>query len=207
MQPLNIRNFYIAAAISFIIAVAVLSASFILGKQEFFLLLNTDLGNFSDHFFAVFTYGGDAITWPVMILIVMFILKRKDVLPLMISSFVVITVVTQICKYVIVPHEQRPIKDITNTSLIHMVPGVEMHTLSSFPSGHTATAFCFYFLFCLLINKRFWIVTGLVYALLVGYSRIYLAEHFPLDVGAGIIVGIVSVYAAIKFQQYWWKRR
>lgn len=207
MQPLNIRNFYIAAAISFIIAVAVLSASFILGKQEFFLLLNTDLGNFSDHFFAVFTYGGDAITWPVMILIVMFILKRKDVLPLMISSFVVITVVTQICKYVIVPHEQRPIKDISNTSLIHMVPGVEMHTLSSFPSGHTATAFCFYFLFCLLINKRFWIVTGLVYALLVGYSRIYLAEHFPLDVGAGIIVGIVSVYAAIKFQQYWWKRR
>jgi len=207
MQLLNIRNFKVAAAISFIIAIAVLSASFILGKQEFFLLLNTDLGNFSDHFFAVFTYGGDAITWPVMILIVMFILKRKDVLPLMISSFVVITVVTQICKYVIVPHEQRPIKDITNTSLIHMVPGVEMHTLSSFPSGHTATAFCFYFLFCLLINKRFWIVTGLVYALLVGYSRIYLAEHFPLDVGAGIIVGIVSVYAAIKFQQYWWKRR
>ena len=207
MQPLNIRNFKVAAAISFIIATVVLSASFILGKQEFFLLLNTDLGNFSDHFFAVFTYGGDAITWPVMILIVMFILKRKDVLPLMISSFVVITVVTQICKYIIVPRELRPIKDIANTSLIHMVPGVEMHALSSFPSGHTATAFCFYLLVCLLISNRIWIVIGLIYALLVGYSRIYLAEHFPLDVGAGIIVGIVSVYAAIKFQQYWWKRR
>jgi len=41
----------------------------------------------------------------------------------------------------------------------------------------------------------------------VGYSRIYLAQHFPIDVGAGIITGIISVAAAIQFQRYWWKRK
>ena len=207
MQHLNTNNFKIASAVSFIIALAVLAASFILGKQEFFLLLNNNLGSFADYFFAAFTYCGDAIMWPLVLLIVVFAIKRKDALPLIISSFVFVTIITQICKYIIVPDEPRPIKAIANTALIHVVPGVEMHTVSSFPSGHTATAFCFYLLFCLLFNKRWWLVAGLACALLVGYSRVYLAQHFPLDVAAGIIAGIISVYAAIKFQQYWWNRK
>lgn len=207
MHNLNIKSFRAAATVSFIIAVAVLAASFIIGKQDFFLQLNIDLGTFADYFFAAFTYGGDSLMWVAALLIAVFALKRKDTIPLFITCFLVVTLLTQICKYVIVPDEPRPIKAIADTSLIHTVTGVEMHTVSSFPSGHTATAFCFYLLFCLLLSKKWWPAAGLVYALLTGYSRIYLAQHFPLDVGAGIITGIISVYAALKFQQYWWKRK
>ena len=207
MHNLNIKSFRAAAAVSFIIAVAVLAASFIIGKQDFFLQLNIDLGIFADYFFAAFTYGGDSLMWVAALLIAVFALKRKDTIPLFIACFLVVTLLTQICKYVIVPDEPRPIKAIADTSLIHTVAGVEMHTVSSFPSGHTATAFCFYLLFCLLLSKKWWPAAGLIYALLVGYSRIYLAQHFPLDVGAGIITGIISVYAALKFQQYLWKRK
>ncbi|HRI20225.1 MAG TPA: phosphatase PAP2 family protein [Panacibacter sp.] len=204
MHYLNKRNFIIAVTLSLGVSIAVLLTSFLIGKQDFFLLANTDMGGFADYFFAAFTYGGDSVMWIVALLIVLFVLKRKDTVAMLICSFAIVTILTQICKYVIVPDEPRPTKAIADTLLIHTVPGVELHTVSSFPSGHTATAFCFYLLFCLLLNKRWWVIAGLLYALLVGYSRVYLAQHFPLDAGAGIIVGIVSVFGALKFQEYLW---
>jgi membrane-associated phospholipid phosphatase len=207
MQPLNKKNFRTGIIISSTTAVALLIASFAVGKQAFFLLLNTDLGTFADYFFATYTYAGDALMWLPLLLIVIYKLKRKDALPLLISAFLICTILTQICKYLIVPDEPRPTKAIADRSLIHIVPNVELHAISSFPSGHTATAFCFYLIFCLLLSGSWWLGAGFILSLLVGYSRIYLAQHFPLDVAAGIIVAIVSVILALKFQQFWWKRK
>ena len=67
---------------------------------------------------------------------------------------------------------------------------------NSFPSGHTATAFSL-FLFCCFISAKKWIVPlGFIYALLGGYARIYVAQHFPLDVGAGIFTAYFSTLIA-----------
>jgi undecaprenyl-diphosphatase len=60
----------------------------------------------------------------------------------------------------------------------------------SFPSGHTAVAFA-------LAISAFGSVPPMVPALLVlagclGYARMYLAVHYPLDVGAGALVGLIS---------------
>ncbi|NNV56316.1 phosphatase PAP2 family protein [Limnovirga soli] len=207
MYDLNIKNFRAGAIIAGIAAIILIAFNFIIGKEQFFLLLNNNLGSFADYFFAAYTYLGDSILWPIVLAIVIFVLKRKDVIALLISCFIVITLLTQVCKYIIVPNAPRPIKAIADISLIHTVPGVEMHTISSFPSGHTATAFSFYLLFCVLLKKNWWVTVGFLAALGVGYSRIYLAQHFPIDVGAGIITGIISVAAAIQFQRYWWKRK
>lgn len=207
MYDLNIKNFRAGAIIAGIAALILIALNFIIGKEQFFLLLNNNLGSFADYFFAAYTYLGDSILWPVVLAIVIFVLKRKDVIALLISCFIVITLLTQVCKYIIVPNAPRPIKAIADISLIHTVPGVEMHTISSFPSGHTATAFSFYLLFCVLLKKNWWVTVGFLAALGVGYSRIYLAQHFPIDVGAGIITAIISVAAAIQFQRYWWKRK
>ena len=86
---------------------------------------------------------------------------------------------------------------IADGSYIHTVPGVQIGYLSSFPSGHTTTVFCFYLLFCLLIKKNWWLMAGLVFALLVGYSRVYLAQHFPTDIFAGMCIGIDSAILAL----------
>jgi membrane-associated phospholipid phosphatase len=118
----------------------------------------------------------------------------------LVSGFVVSTIFAQVCKYFIIPNAPRPWKEIQNHSLIHHVWFVQPWLISSFPSGHTATAFSIYLIFCLLIRRWWWLGAGLVYALLVGYSRIYLAQHFPFDVAAGIVVGILTGVISLLVQ-------
>ena len=205
MQKLNKKKFLIAASASLVLATALFYLSYDLGKEDFFLLLNKDEGSFADKFFYIFTFGGDALIWIPVLFIVIFLLKRKDTIVLLIAAFALSTIFVQGIKNII--PEDRPIKAIGNPAIIHTLQDVDVHTINSFPSGHSTTAFCIYFIFCLLFKKRWWIVVGFIYAVTVGYSRIYLAQHFPFDVAGGIVTAIISVWLSAFIQQYWWKRK
>jgi membrane-associated phospholipid phosphatase len=65
----------------------------------------------------------------------------------------------------------------------------------SFPSGHTADAFAFATAACLVYRKWVVLIPCLIWASVVGYTRMSLGVHFPSDVLGGAIVGIVSAYA------------
>jgi membrane-associated phospholipid phosphatase len=198
---LNRTNFRIAVVFCVVLAVFILSLSFYLGKNEFFLLLNNDYGKTVDHFFKYFTHLGDGLLWIVW-LAGIFLTKRKRLLPLIISAFILTTIFTQFFKYVILPDEARPSKAITDTSQVHFVQGVTLHSINSFPSGHTATAFTFVLLIALTVKRKDIIALAIIVAMLVGYSRIYLAQHFPLDVAAGIIIAVCSVSCAVVANAY-----
>ncbi len=205
MQSLNYKNFKIGLLLSMLCALILFIFSYSYGKNNSFLLLNTDLGISADHFFNFFSNLGDGLLW--IPLVVYFIYKEgKKMLPFLISSFAITTAFTQACKYLIVPDELRPTAAITN-EFIHTVKGVTVHLTASFPSGHTATAFVFYLTFCLVFENKLWLIAGLLYALTVGYSRIYLAQHFPYDVAAGIVVAIVSVIFSLLIQNWFDKRK
>jgi membrane-associated phospholipid phosphatase len=162
-----------------------------MGKENAFLLLNIDLGPTSDFLFYIWANAGDGFIWiPAFALTLMY---KKKFIPFLIATIVFSTITTQSSKQVFFKSENRPTAVITNASLIHKVPGIEIHTTNSFPSGHTATAFSL-FLFCCFISAKKWIVpVGFAYALLGGYARIYVAQHFPIDVGAGILVAYCSI--------------
>ena len=64
----------------------------------------------------------------------------------------------------------------------------------SFPSGHTSASFAA--ATAIYAIDRRWGVAAYVLAALIGFSRLYLGVHFPTDVLAGAVVGILAAKAA-----------
>jgi membrane-associated phospholipid phosphatase len=69
---------------------------------------------------------------------------------------------------------------------------VEIHTHNSFPSGHTAAAWFMFFWFALLGKSRIWGLFVAFLAVGVAYSRVYLMQHFPVDIAVGACIGFAS---------------
>ena len=70
---------------------------------------------------------------------------------------------------------------------------VGSHTESeySFPSGHATVTMTSMMALFLTTNKK-WSWLGFVFALMVGFTRVYLVVHYCTDVLAGLIVGSVA---------------
>lgn len=90
----------------------------------------------------------------------------------------------------------RPITYFSNQgmeSAVVTIPEVRLNRgQTSFPSGHTMSAFGLYSLLALMLGPA-WRKTALalaVLAMLVGVARIFLAQHFLVDVLGGAIMGL-----------------
>ncbi len=70
--------------------------------------------------------------------------------------------------------------------------------LYGFISGHAANTFGFATLTSLMIRNKIFTLMIFIFALLTGYSRIYLGVHFINDVVVGAIVGIVLGYIVYR---------
>ena len=200
MQFYNLNNLHKATIISLFAAIIITGFSIILGKENLFLLLNTDLGKFGDIFFDYATYLGDGIIWVVFVLFFMW--KDKNQLLLIVLSIIISTIIVHFIKGTIFINQPRPLEALPHLkNIIHTIPNITIHLVGSFPSGHTSQAFTMFLLLCLIYNNKCWLIVGLFLALLVGYSRVYQAQHFPIDVAGGIIVAIVAVYGSYFLQR------
>ena len=192
----NFSNLYKATIISLFTAIIITGFSIILGKENLFLILNHDYGKLGDWLFNYATYLGDGVVWGILV-ILGFLKNKKWLIPIVLSIIISTIIVHVIKGHVIIPN-YRPI-EVFNSMLrqVHTIQGVEVHFGGSFPSGHSTQAFTMYLLLCVLIKRNWIIWVGYFLALIVGYSRVYQAQHFPIDVAGGIFVAIVTVYVSL----------
>lgn len=120
---------------------------------------------------------------PVLIIVIMFFIKRNYsyVLAACYASSGVLAFVAKL-----IVAKLRPVSAL-----------IEIPSSFSFPSGHTLTSICFYFVFAYLVTfksnkyiKTIICIVSIILGLTVGLSRIYLGVHYCSDVIGGIIFSI-----------------
>jgi undecaprenyl-diphosphatase len=82
----------------------------------------------------------------------------------------------------------RPCYEPTLQGLVHIVNG-ECGGRYSFVSSHATNSFDVALLSLLFIKKRWFTISIVIWALVIGYSRVYLGVHYPGDVICGSILG------------------
>ena len=193
-------NLYIKARNLIILGgLLLIATSAFFGRIPVFLLLNTDGGVFMDQFFKWATWGAEGWVW-VPFLAIVFGWFKKD-FKLIVLNFLLSTLFTQIPKRFIWDNISRPIASGIPLNEIHTVPGVVMHSWNSFPSGHTATAFTLFLLTIYLFPTKWVFAIGAIFAMICAYSRVYLGQHFPMDLGGGMVVAVISSQLSILIHQ------
>ena len=91
------------------------------------------------------------------------------------------------------PARNRPMFDVAVRDLAHVVSFA--HGPYGTVSAHAATTAAFGLLSAMIIGKRWYSWTIAFIVLLICYSRIYLACHFPQDIALGLGVGLISGWA------------
>lgn len=85
----------------------------------------------------------------------------------------------------------RPV-EFENAGAFSFKPVINDWTYQSFPSGHSATAMALAFVIGFLWPRA--LMPFVVIAIVVGISRVPVGAHYPTDVFAGLVVGMLGTY-------------
>lgn len=160
-----------------------------------FEFIHFNLGNyFFDYYLPVLR---SKYTWiPVYVYIVSYILFNYKKEALLLLSFVLLTVGTadSISSHVI----KKNVKRIRpcNTEEMYTVPRVSCGSGYSFTSSHASNHFALsMFLILSVVKRRSIKILLLFWAFTISFSQIYVGVHYPLDVIAGGILGVIIAYS------------
>jgi membrane-associated phospholipid phosphatase len=159
-------------------------------KHTIFFWINGHHTPFFDQFFRPFTNVGDGVFYVAVTLALLFVRFRWALLSFV--CFAVTSLAAQIGKHLIFTGHPRPFRYFAEHSgfpPLHIVEGVVMGTLKSFPSGHSTSAFSVFLVLTFIVKDKRWGLAFVLLAALAAYSRVYLAQHFVEDVFAGSILG------------------
>ena len=182
-----------------LILIAVLGLALIyIPKDQLHLLLCNRHTPARDIFYRYYTHVAEWFPYVVCFAVLLFGRIGDGVFAS--AAMLLSALFTQIVKHIVVaPRPLTWFSEHFPSIQLPLVDGVKMNLWYSFPSGHTTSFFALAFVASILITSKLSgssrsssCLVQLVLVLLAtlgGYSRIYLSQHFALDVFAGALVG------------------
>ncbi len=175
-------------------------------KSSIHLYFNQFHTPFFDVFFKYVTLIGDGWFITLLSLIFLLFVSMRKGLTIGISAFFA-SLITQIFKRLIFGETLRPVEYFRQIDphQLHFVEGVDLYSVYSFPSGHTTGAFAMTIAIAFLYKSRKLDTAMFVLGALVGWSRVYLSQHFLEDVFMGSIIGILGaiiVYSVFNSPEF-----
>ena len=150
--------------------------------------------------FKYITHLGDGILFPILIILLSFFKLRWSMYFLIASLLTLLAM--YLTKQLIFHGVPRPVAFFENEESLHLVDGVKIHYTNSFPSGHTTTAFTIFSLLILIVKNNFLKFLFSILAILAGFSRVYLSQHFLIDVLSGAVLGIAIALISVQLTNF-----
>jgi len=194
------NRFFIIPYIFVLIASTILLLSF--SKTELHILSNQANAPFPDIFFKYLTFLGDGMVIAILFITLLFVKFRYAFAFL--SGSLTTAFIINILKKLVFTNTFRPSKyfELYENYSLHVVEGVQLHAMNSFPSGHTGTAFNVFLMLAFLVRNNYLKLLFFVLAALTGYSRVYLSQHFMVDIVVGSFLGA----CIMLFFFYWFEK-
>ena len=146
------------------------------------------------------------VDWLPYLCVVLLLFYRAGWATFLASNLLLSTLIVQPIKHLV--NAPRPLTwfaenmpDVT----LPLVEGVKMNLWLSFPSGHTTTFFVLFFSLSIILctenikGKNILSFVCFLCASFGAYTRIYLSQHFALDIFAGILIAIFSTLLLYHF--------
>jgi membrane-associated phospholipid phosphatase len=162
---------------------------FTLGKAASFIDLNPVHRGALDSFFIGVTFIGDG-RFAILICLIYLLLRRWSRACQLIAAFLGSALVAQVLKNIF--SMPRPKQFFPAGHYSYFIDGVTHIGFASFPSGHTTSVFALATLLAIFDSNKTWNWLYVLPAVAVGYSRIYLGQHFLVDVLVGSVIGTLT---------------
>ncbi|MBN2520318.1 MAG: phosphatase PAP2 family protein [Bacteroidales bacterium] len=161
-------------------------------KDQIHIYLNQFHNPILNILFKYITHLGSGYFTLLIVLLFLFIKYKNSVI--LFISFISSGIIVQFLKNFVYKDSVRPAMYFSNKYELQLVPGVEMYYANSYPSGHTATAFALFICLAFMTKNRLIKHLYFLLAVIVGYSRIYLSQHFLSDVLFGSVIGFICAF-------------
>ena len=146
------------------------------------------------------------VDWLPYVTVVLLLFYRAGWATFLASNLLLSTLIVQPIKHIV--YAPRPLtwfaENMPDVSL-PLVEGVKMNLWLSFPSGHTTTFFVLFFSLSIILcaenikGKNILSFICFLCATFGAYTRIYLSQHFALDIFAGILIAVFSTLCLYFF--------
>jgi undecaprenyl-diphosphatase len=170
--------------------------------QQLFLFLNSIHSPFWDQVMYIISAKVTWIPLYIAILTTLGFRYKRKLLVIILMAIIAITLSDQLSVLIKNGFQRpRPCHEPSLDGLVHIVKG-QCGGLYGFISSHASNSFMVALLSLLLIKRRWFSYSMIIWAAVVSYSRIYLGVHYPGDVICGAIIGGLvgwGIYLFYKF--------